>query len=204
MKILKMCTQCKKDCYVYPSNKSLKNFCSFTCYGLWQRDKTFKDQDKKLNPIRLCSLIDCGNIHFGKNFCKKHYSSLIEYPKINPSRQIKRRTKTEKEIKTCKECSKSFISHKNAIFCSRICFSKNNTQPFILKKGYKKILNYLHPRADKKGYVFEHIIIMENHIQRSLFPGEEIHNKVIRLYLKLMRLPMANLQQKIARDCIEK
>lgn len=53
---------------------------------------------------------------------------------------------------------------------------KANTKPFIIKKGYKKLLIPLHPRSDKKGYVFEHIVILESALGRQLFDGEVTHH----------------------------
>lgn len=50
-------------------------------------------------------------------------------------------------------------------------------KPFIIKKGYKKLLLPTHPRADAKGYVFEHIIIAEAKIGRPLKGREEVHHK---------------------------
>lgn len=43
--------------------------------------------------------------------------------------------------------------------------------------GYVQILNHDHPRADGKGYVLEHIVIMEAALNRSLVPGETVHHK---------------------------
>jgi hypothetical protein len=35
-----------------------------------------------------------------------------------------------------------------------------------------------HPRAkNNNGYVFEHILVMENHLGRLLLPGETVHHK---------------------------
>lgn len=34
-----------------------------------------------------------------------------------------------------------------------------------------------HPRANKKGYVFEHILVMESTIGRYMLPGETVHHK---------------------------
>lgn len=42
--------------------------------------------------------------------------------------------------------------------------------------NYWRFLKPNHPRADKKGYVYEHILIAENGIQRSLKKGEVVHH----------------------------
>jgi hypothetical protein len=34
-----------------------------------------------------------------------------------------------------------------------------------------------HPRARSRDYVFEHILVMEAHLQRFLLPGENVHHK---------------------------
>lgn len=86
-----------------------------------------------------------------------------------------------KEIR-CRECGVVFKAYdrtgrKEPIFCSSRCYGKSLQQPFVVKKGYKKILIHNHPRADSKGYVFEHIVILESIIGRSLSPGEECHHK---------------------------
>jgi hypothetical protein len=172
MKTIKICTQCNKTFNKYNYYKGETCFCCRTCYGLWQKGKSFLSQNKKTRPKKSCLINNCIKIHFGKGYCKSHYWQFVEKPK----RIHKPIIKIEKEKSHCRQCGTLFSSHKNAIFCSRFCFSENKIKPFIIKKGYKKILDYLHPRADAKGYVFEHIIIMEKHIQRSLIKGEVIHH----------------------------
>lgn len=42
--------------------------------------------------------------------------------------------------------------------------------------GYRKLLRPDHPRADSKGYVAEHTLVMEAHIGRFLEPDEVVHH----------------------------
>lgn len=47
---------------------------------------------------------------------------------------------------------------------------------FLDKEGYVFILKPDHPRANQKGYIREHILIMEKIIGRCLWPEEVIHH----------------------------
>ena len=44
-------------------------------------------------------------------------------------------------------------------------------------KGY--LLRHLpgHPRASSRGYVFEHILVMEDHLRRRVDTNESVHHK---------------------------
>lgn len=46
----------------------------------------------------------------------------------------------------------------------------------ITKKGYVIVQAKGHPRATWAGYVFEHILVMEEMIGRRLEPNEEVHH----------------------------
>lgn len=150
------------------SRNSKKMFCSMSCYGNWQRGRSFAQQDKPYRPTRTCSSVGCNGKHFGRGFCKKHYSQIFE-PK---NKWINR-----EHNHVCKHCGSSFYSErKEAKYCSMKCSGAGRKSPFILKKGYKKILAPWHHRADKKGYAFEHIIILESLIGRRLADNEEVHH----------------------------
>ena len=46
----------------------------------------------------------------------------------------------------------------------------------ITKDGYVVVLVHGHPRADPKGYVYEHILAMEKALGRPILPTEAIHH----------------------------
>lgn len=42
--------------------------------------------------------------------------------------------------------------------------------------GYRLLMQKDHPRADKSGYVFEHILVMEQKVGRRLYHNEVVHH----------------------------
>ena len=85
-----------------------------------------------------------------------------------------------KKKKICQHCNVNFVklrSGRDVRYCSSVCFGKSFSRPYIIKKGYKRVLLPEHPRADNKGYVREHILIMEKHIGRYISYPEVIHHK---------------------------
>jgi hypothetical protein len=167
--VMKTCHQCGTAITRKVHPRTARPFCGSACYGLWQRGKRFSEQGKPARPSRQCSL--CEAPHFGKGFCRKHYLAVSYTKPAAP-------TKTTKKKNNCAQCGKGFIAYQaNPKFCSVPCSAAFRKKPFILKKGYKKVLLPMHPRADGKGYVFEHIVIVEATIGRPLRPREEIHHK---------------------------
>jgi len=173
MKINKNCTHCLKSFSIYPCNsKETKTpFCSSICYGFWQRGKSLKEQNKPARLTNTCSVEECRTRHFGKGFCKTHYSKFIESPKRAIGKPVF--IVIPRKINNCILCTNQT---KNKTYCSIKCSSSHQAKEYILKRGYKKVLIYDHPRADTKGYVFQHIVIMENHIGRRVIFPEEVHH----------------------------
>ncbi len=47
----------------------------------------------------------------------------------------------------------------------------------ITKYGYRQIINKNHPNSTKSGTMFEHVLVMSDHIGRPLRMGENVHHK---------------------------
>lgn len=43
--------------------------------------------------------------------------------------------------------------------------------------GYVRVKVKSHPKQDSRGYVLEHVLVMENNLMRYLRPGEYVHHK---------------------------
>lgn len=164
------CTQCGVKILRAVHPRTVRPFCDSACYGAWQRGKAFDEQGKPERPAKGCSVPDCVLTHFGRGYCRRHYLQL--HYSVTPDRAPKPATLT------CAHCGKrSPPSHASAKYCSMKCSAEARKKPFILNKGYRKILMPRHPRADGKGYVFEHIVIMEAVLGRALAKGEEVHHR---------------------------
>lgn len=102
------------------------------------------------------------------------------------------RSKTVQRV--CKACNHQFFAEKGevnrgcAIFCSRSCYfaSRKGTRMGPLNscwkggrvnhKGYIMVIKDSHPRRSKTGYVYEHVLVMEEHIGRFLTKEEVVHH----------------------------
>lgn len=55
--------------------------------------------------------------------------------------------------------------------------NKNWNGGRFIRNGYIEVYAPDHPRRGTRNYMYEHIIIMENHLGRYLEPGEVVHHK---------------------------
>lgn len=111
---------------------------------------------------------DCSN-------CTKPFNPSSRHRKCPACRAKERK-------KPCPQCSK--LITRGSITCYA-CHLKNYKKENSVhwrggkakhSKGYVYVRADNHPRAAKTGYIFEHILVMEEILGRYLLPGENIHH----------------------------
>lgn len=111
---------------------------------------------------------------------------------IAGQKAIEKSQMTGKNIKCiCRQCKGIFYVFPSEIkrgrgqYCSNACFGLDHTKDrnhrwsggvWNCPNGYRYILLPNHPRANRDGYVREHIVIMETFLNRSLIDGEIVHH----------------------------
>ena len=80
----------------------------------------------------------------------------------------------------CKYCKQKTVKKerkdREQLFCSHKCYSLAKPKDFIIKNGYKLVAKSGHPRTDARGYVREHLLIMEEKIGRPVKRSESVHH----------------------------
>lgn len=81
----------------------------------------------------------------------------------------------EKHKVPCPECGRNMDFR--AKRC-RFCYKPKRPREGRIKValGYIKCLSPNHPFSDRYGYVYEHRLVMESHLGRTLLPSEVVHH----------------------------
>jgi hypothetical protein len=169
--IKKICENCQKEFLVKTARRNTARFCSHKCYSVSIIGIT--------RSIIVKKCIGCG-----KEYSIMAHLKNRKYCSITCASKYRKRR--EKTILVCKQCGREFSKgHKKMKFCSKNCADKNRIggKPCHWKggrikntQGYILIYSPNHPRKDSRGYVREHILIMEKMIGRYLQGKEMIHH----------------------------
>lgn len=80
-------------------------------------------------------------------------------------------------VKSLGLCSGHYSQHKRGVPFTPIRKMRPRGTGSLTDQGYVKLYKPDHPSADSAGRVWEHRIIMEEHLGRYLLPGENVHHK---------------------------
>ncbi len=166
--IKKTCLKCGKVFNVTLSLQRIK-FCSKLCYH--QSRIGYKHSEETKKKISIA--------HMGKKFTPEHIENmrrarLGKHPsmesRIKMSITRKRKGQSSKQIANLKKL------HLNQIGKSGSKAQNWKGGRIKTDKGYIEIWQPYHPLANKRGYVYEHRLIMEKKLNRFLTPKEIVHH----------------------------
>ena len=82
------------------------------------------------------------------------------------------------KIMNCKNCGNQ-INRQQAKYCSVECYRKAKAKRYYRRHniGYLRVYCPTHPKANTWGYVYEHRLIIEQKLRRTLSENEVVHHK---------------------------
>jgi hypothetical protein len=99
------------------------------------------------------------------NFNKLCNADLLE---LFPAKTLAAIRKKARALGMSKSAEMAFVNRSNG--------RKKGRKTIVSKKGYRLIFEPTHHRADKNGYVFEHIVVWEKANNQKIPPGYVIHH----------------------------
>ena len=114
-----------------------------------------------------------------RKWSRQKYANDPKYKAANQRRKRKHKTR-------CRQCGVEFMGRKDAKFCTRQCsaawmWQKGKANRFVQAKPnkgarYKIVKAPDHPMAMASGWIYEHRLIMANHLGRMLDRTEHVHH----------------------------
>ena len=128
-----------------------------------------------------CSVDGCDKPIRGRSLCAMHYRRLQKHKNVN--KVLPRGQFSKYEHCTISNCKKKHTAKGMCQMHYRRWKLYGNPQIVKAsqynktKQGYITIQLRNHPMANKTGYVYEHRLVMAEHLGRYLLPNETVHHK---------------------------
>lgn len=102
-----------------------------------------------------------------KKYCDankgKRYSYMLKYIKNNPEKR--------------RESARKAYAKKMGKTVDQLKPKRRSGEGHLKKNGYAVLSRKDHPNAfDKKGWIYEHTVVMSEYLGRPLFKGESVHH----------------------------
>lgn len=185
-----VCQHCDKPFTVHKRAFSQQKYCSFDCKVAASKlpgtTHSRRKERAAKRPLvsKPCEL--CGTV-----FTLKPMGQHARYcSKSCALKSFEHRKQVHIEDRECEHCGVMFRPRQRSAvgrFCSKACrmagqvgdrAANYNGGRHTNSDGYVKAQAPGHPRASGKGhYVYEHILVMEQHLGRLLTEGENVHHK---------------------------
>lgn len=133
---------------------------------------------------KKCKVEGCERLHDAKGYCIYHCRQYKKYGKIIKIIPDKRDSSQGCLVDGCDApheakgyCSRHYsqiLKHGKIVFIERVLSPKIGLRK---RGGYIYVLNYEHPRADKRGYVKRSWLIWERQTGHIVTPPEIVHHK---------------------------
>jgi hypothetical protein len=125
-----------------------------------------------------CIFKMCTKKALSRGYCSTHYAKLRtsgELPLLSSGRcTVENCTQPYYGNDFCKPHYSKWYKHGDPLYIRK----KAEPRHEKTLQGYIRIYNmHEHPNSDKKGSIFEHTMIMSEHLGRSLLPHENVHHK---------------------------
>lgn len=161
----------KKEYYAEYHKKNYKpkpNFCEVCSADL---TGSRKRRCQGCCPISKCC--DCGREFTYKVKMKRCTTCYYHWHKENHP-EISRKCIDKSNATFCKNRSRKLRIQKNILLDAVLRIEGGRSEGYLNKKGYRLMIC---KGNGKYRRVYEHVLVMEEHIGRNLFKGETVHHK---------------------------
>lgn len=148
-----------------------RGWCS-SHYARWRHngdvraDEPFEVTDGFIKCARCQRVVQEGQFAEGNSWCKRCVTVYAD---------------NRRKGRKCVSCDAPITDGAKTglcVPCNGIARRKTTVRRMVNPSGYVFLTGHRgHPRANHKGYVLEHIIVMTQMLGRELLPGENVHHK---------------------------